>query len=79
LEEKGYITRALHPTDKRKFLVHPTEKMREVYLELRQASFEWRVLLSEGISEEEFAVFDSVLERMEARALEIIERQDESK
>jgi DNA-binding MarR family transcriptional regulator len=79
LEEKGYITRALHPTDKRQFLVHPTEKMREVYLELRQASFEWRVLLSEGISEEELEVFDSVLRRMEARALEIIESQEESK
>ena len=79
LEEKGYITRALHPTDKRQFLVHPTEKMKAVYPELRQASLEWRVLLSEGISEEELRVFDSVLGRMEARAREIIERQEERK
>jgi hypothetical protein len=36
-------------------------------------------LLSEGIPQEELDIFDSVLERMQARAREIIEKQEENK
>jgi hypothetical protein len=36
-------------------------------------------LLSEGIPQDELDVFNSVLERMETRAREIIEKQEESK
>ena len=56
-----------------------TEKMLAVLPEVKRVSAEWRALLSEGIPEEELAIFNSVLERMEAKAREIIERQDESK
>lgn len=79
LEEKGYITRNPLPNDKRQFAVYPTEKMLAVLPEVKRVSAEWRALLSEGIPEEELAIFNSVLERMEAKAREIIERQDESK
>lgn len=79
LEEKGYISRIPLPYDKRQFSVYPTEKMLAVLPEIKQASVEWMTLLSEGISQEELTIFDSVLERMQARAREIIERQEENK
>ena len=79
LEEKGYIARAPLPNDKRQFSVHPTEKMLAVLPEVKRASVEWMTLLFEGIPEEELKVFDSVLQRMEARAREIVEKQEESK
>ena len=79
LEEKGYITRTPLPNDKRYFSVAPTEKMLAILPEVRTVSREWRALLSEGIPEEELAIFYSVLERMQTRAREIIEKQEESK
>ena len=79
LEEKGYILRSPLPHDKRQFSVHPTEKMLEALPEIKSASADWMELLSEGIPQEELEVFNSVLERMQSRAREIIEKQEESK
>ena len=79
LEERGYITRTPLPSDKRQFSVHPTEKMLAVLPSIRAASIEWMELLSEGIPEEELTVFSSVLERMQTRARQITEEQEESK
>ena len=79
LEEREYITRIPLPNDKRQFSVYPTEKMLAVLPEIRQVSAEWMALLSEGIPPEELAVFDSVLARMQARAGQIIENQEENK
>ena len=79
LEEKGYISRNPLPTDKRQFSVHPTEKMLAVLPQIRQASAEWMALLSEGIPEEELEIFDSVLNRMQTKARQIIEKQEENK
>lgn len=76
LEEKGYIKRTSHPSDKRQFSVYPSEKMLSVLPEVKAVSEEWMQMLSEGIDEAELAVFDSVLKRMETRAREIIERQE---
>lgn len=79
LETNGYISRTPLPSDKRQFSVHPTDKMISVLPEVREASKEWMTLLSEGISEEEMEIFDSVLKRMEARARDIIEKQEAGK
>ena len=79
LEEKGYITRTAQPNDKRQFSVHPTEKMLKAIPEIRRVSIEWTSLLSEGIRQEELAVFDSVLERMQTKARKIIEEQEENR
>lgn len=79
LEENGYITREPLPNDKRQFSVYPTEKMLSVLPQVRQCSDEWMELLSYGIPEDELSVFNSVLERMQIRAREIIEGQEESK
>ena len=79
LEEKGYITREPLPTDKRRFSVHPTEKMQEIIPQIRQVSAEWTALLSEGIDQKELEIFNSVLARMQVRAREIIKEQEENK
>lgn len=79
LEENGYIKRIPMPNDKRQFSVYPTEKMLAVLPEITSASVEWMALLSEGINEDELAVFDSVLERMQERAAEIIKGGDDGK
>ena len=79
LEEKGYITRTPLENDKRQLLVYPTDKMLAVLPEIKEASGRWMELLSEGISQEELAVFDSVLLRMQERAREIIKNQEEIK
>ena len=79
LEEKGYISRTPLPNDRRQFSVYPTEKMLAVLPEIKKASNEWMTLLSEGIDQEELEIFNSVLMRMQERAREIIERQEEEK
>lgn len=79
LEEKGYISRSSLPNDKRQLSVYPTEKMLSVLPEVKNASVEWMKLLSEGIPENELEIFNSVLERMESRAREIVGEQEESR
>jgi len=78
LEEKGYILRKPSPNDKRQLSVFPTEKLLKIIPEIREVSGKWRSLLSDGISEDELAVFDSVLERMEAKARRILEGRDDN-
>ena len=79
LEERGYITRTPQPNDKRQLSVYPTEKMLTILPEVKRVSDEWMTLLSEGIGEDELAVFNSVLERMQTKARKITEEQDEKK
>ena len=79
LEEKGYITRVPLKNDKRQFSVYPTEKMLSVLPEIKKASLEWIELLSEGIPKEELEIFNSVLDRMQEKAREIIEKGEDAK
>lgn len=76
LEEKGYVSRSPLPQDKRQYSVYPTEKARSILPEIRAASLEWMTLLSEGISQAELEIFDSVLQRMQEKAGKIIEEQE---
>ena len=77
LEARGYVKREPHPTDKRRLLVYPTDRMLPLFPELKAVSAEWSARLSEGIPEEELALFHSVLARMLVRAREIIEEETE--
>lgn len=79
LEEKGYILRHQVPNDKRQLSVYPTDKMLTVLPNVKKASGEWMDLLSEGIPQAELDVFDSVLSRMQAKARQIIEKQEDKK
>ena len=76
LEEKGYIVRNALANDKRQFSVFPTEKMLTTLPQIKSASTQWMSLLSEDIDENELDIFNHVLERMEAKAREIIEKQE---
>ena len=76
LEEKGYVSRRPLPQDKRQYSVYPTEKARRILPQIRAASSEWMTLLSEGISQEELEIFNSVLGRMQEKARKIIEEQE---
>ena len=71
LEERGYVRREADAADKRILRVYPMEKMLGVLPEVKRISAEWNALISEGISEEEFALFSAVLEKIEARAREV--------
>ena len=77
LEEKGYVTRSPDPSDKRRTLVEPTEKMLSVLPEVRRITDEWNSSLAEGISEEDLVVFKSVLQKMEQNARNIIQKTEE--
>ncbi len=79
LEENGYIERRSIPNDKRQFSVYPTEKMLGILPTIKEASVKWMELLSEGIPQDELDIFDSVLCRMQERARQILEKQEESK
>lgn len=79
LEKKGYILRKSLASDKRQFSVHPTKKMLAILPEIKTASTEWMALLSEGIPQNELEIFDTILQRMETKAREIIESQEEIK
>ena len=79
LDERGYIHRTSLQNDKRQFSVYPTQKMLDILPEIKKASSEWMALLSDGIPQEELVIFNSVLERMQERAREIIANQEENK
>lgn len=79
LEENGYIKRVSLPNDKRQFSVSPTDKMLAVLPEIKEASLQWMALLSDGIPKDELDTFNSVLERMQEKAREIIESQEDNK
>ena len=76
LEEKGFVERKTDPENKRKTLVFPTEKLLEAIPSVRALTAKWNELVSEGISEEEFAIFQSVLFRIEKNARKIIEETE---
>jgi DNA-binding MarR family transcriptional regulator len=76
LEEKGFVSRIPFPGDKRQFSVYPTEKALAVLPQIKKASTEWMTLLSDGIPPADLEIFDTVLQRMQEKAREIIEEQE---
>lgn len=76
LEEKGLVERRPSTEDKRVLLVYPTEKMKAVLPDVRQVAREWNAAVTEGISDEELAVCESVLARMTERAKTLLEGQE---
>lgn len=73
LEKHGYITRIPNEKDRRQYLVHPTEKMLDIYPQVKLANREWNMRLTENIPEEELEVFRKVLSAMEQNAKRIME------
>ena len=71
LEKDGYIERRHSEEDKREMLVYPTAKMMNIHSEVVSITKEWNSLIADGISEEELAVFNGVLDRMLERSIEL--------
>lgn len=76
LLEHGYITRVPSEEDKRCLLVYPTDKMIQILPKVRKITDEWNSIITEGISEEELSVFESVLSRMEEKAKAATRREE---
>ncbi len=71
LEEHGFVNREADGADKRVLHVYPTEKMLLALPEVTALAREWNRIISDGLNEEEIAVFNSLLEKIEARAREV--------
>ena len=71
LEDNGFVLRKRSETDRRSVEVYPTDKAREVEPEIHRVYSEWREQLFSGMSEEERALLEDVLERLSRRAEEI--------
>lgn len=72
LQENEYITRTPNQTDKRQYLVYPTEKMLEVYPKIRLANEEWNSRIRQGITNDELEIFYRVLFKMEEGAKKVL-------
>ena len=57
LEEMGYVRREENQQDGRSVIVYPTEKARAVYPYLREIGTAWVRKMTEGLTEQEQAVF----------------------
>ena len=68
LLERGYVTREPSKEDKRCLKVYPTDKMLMLLPEIRRITQRWNSIITEGISDDDMAVFDSVLSQMEVKA-----------
>ena len=71
LEKHGYIVRLSNEKDRRQCLVHPTEKMLDIYPKVQHNNEEWNARLTENVSSEELEVFHRVLSMMEQNAKKI--------
>ncbi len=68
LESHGYILRKSNPDDKREILVYPTKAMLEILPAVRAIARDWNSGITEGIAEEDMAVFYAVLQKLERGA-----------
>ena len=73
LEERGYAERRQSENDKRVILVYPTQKMLDIYPQVRSATDECNEYLTEDFSDEEIDVFRNMLERISERARKYVD------
>lgn len=73
LEEGGFIRREPCEQDKRVMRLYPTEKALELLPQIRSIMAAWRTRLLADISEEEQVLLESLLEKIKARAEEVVE------
>lgn len=78
LEKSGYVIRTSDSSDKRRTLVEPTQKMLDILPKVRDITNDWNNAISAGIPEDELALFQSVLKRMEQNARNIIQRSEDN-
>ncbi len=77
LEKKGYVERRPDENDKRAICVYPTQKMLDIYPEVKNIAERWNAYLTEDISPEEFQCFFSVLDKIAERAQKYLYEKEE--
>ena len=73
LEQHGYVFRKQSETDKRVWLVYPTEKANDTLPAIRSILKDWNEYITEDISEAEMNAFMSVLEKIAKKAADYCE------
>lgn len=73
LEEDGFIRREPCEQDKRVMRLYPTEKTLALMPQLKEVMRTWRTLLLQDLSEEEQELMEKLLQKIKARADEVVE------
>ncbi len=76
LEEHGFVERRQSESDKRVTLVYPTQKMLDIYPEVKAVASDWNAYLSADLTEEERKLFQKTLEKISARAQTYIDSKE---
>lgn len=75
LENAGYVERKPSKTDKRAIQVFPTQKMLDIFPQIKQIVIDWNNYLTKDFSDDEMEIFQSVLEKISERAKSYIENK----
>ena len=68
LEQNGFVSRCEDAADRRIRHLYPTEKATDILPEIREGLRTWNRYVTADLSEEEFAMLESLIERMCKRA-----------
>ena len=77
LEANGYVQREIDRTDRRAYNVYLTQKAKDLIPLIRETIRHWESAVTENISDEEYALLESILERM-ANSSFSMNKRDES-
>lgn len=72
MEKNGFIKRKRSEKDKRIMEVYITEKMEGLLPEVYKVFNDWRNLLTEGLTEEEMKILETLLERLARQGEELL-------
>ena len=75
LEEAGFVERQGCQKDKRVTRLHPTEKTLQLQPQLQAISMECENYLTEGMTDSEIAALETMLRRLQARAIQWTEEE----
>ena len=76
LEQNGFIIRRPSQEDKRVLQVFPTEKGEALYPKVLEIMQQWNRLLLEEFSEKEQELLLSMMQRVQAKALQLAEEEE---
>ena len=68
LEKQGYVKRVTSENDKRVCLVYPTEKMLEVFPQVKEIVLSWNNYLAGALTDEEYATLHLLLDKIITKA-----------
>jgi len=73
LEELGYVDRPVSQKDRRVNCLHPTQKALQLQPQLQAIWTDCEKFLTEGMTKEEVATLETILDRLQARAEKWVE------